>query len=139
MPQYWLLKTEPSEFSFDQLMRERRTVWNGVSNNAALKHMRSMKQGDRTFIYHSGEEKAVVGVAEVLSDPYPDPHEADPKLVVVDIRATRRLNKAVSLKAIKSDKRFAQFELVRISRLSVMPVSKSIWDAIENMSKKEQE
>lgn len=135
MPQYWLLKTEPTVYSYDDLVKEKKTVWSGVSNNAALKHMRSMKKGDLAFIYHTGDEKAVVGIAGVLSGPYADPGMDDPKLVVVDLKPKGPLKHPVSLAAIKADPRFAGFELVRIPRLSVMPVGKPVWDAILRMSR----
>lgn len=135
MPQYWLLKTEPTVYSHEDLVKEKKTVWSGVSNNAALKHMRSMKKGDLAFIYHTGDEKAVVGIAEVLSGPYADPGGHDPKLVVVDLKPKEPLKHPVSLAAIKADPRFAGFELVRIPRLSVMPVGKPVWDAILRMSR----
>lgn len=135
MPQYWLLKTEPTVYSYADLVKEKKTVWSGVSNNAALKHMRSMKKGDLAFIYHTGDEKAVVGIAEVLSGPYADPGMDDPKLVVVDLKPKEPLKRPVSLAAIKADPRFAGFELVRIPRLSVMPVGKPVWDAILRMSR----
>jgi len=135
MPQYWLLKTEPTVYSYDDLVKEKKTVWSGVSNNAALKHLRSMKKGDLAFIYHTGDEKAVVGIAEVVSGPYADPGAGDPKLVVVDLKPKGLLKNPVSLAAIKADPRFAGFALVRIARLSVMPVDKPVWDAILTMSK----
>lgn len=135
MSNCWLVKTEPSEYSYDDLAEDTKTVWSGVSNNLALKHIRSMKKGDIVFIYHTGDEKAVVGIAEIVSNPYPDPAGKDPKLAVVDLKPKGKLKKVVTLQQIKSDKRFAEFELARIPRLSVMPVSKAVWDAIVNMSK----
>lgn len=135
MPQYWLLKTEPTVYSYADLVKEKKTVWSGVSNNAALKHMRSMKKGDLAFVYHTGDEKAVIGIAEVVSGPYPDPGARDPKLVVVDLKPKEQLRNPVSLAAIKADPRFAGFALVRIARLSVMPVDKPVWNAILTMSK----
>lgn len=135
MPQYWLLKTEPTVYSYADLVREEKTVWSGVSNNAALKNIRAMKKGDLAFIYHTGNEKAVVGIAEVVSGPYPDPDAKDPKLVVVDLKPREPLKHPVSLAAIKADSRFSDFALVRIARLSVMPVGKQTWDAIVKMGK----
>lgn len=122
MPSFWLLKTEPSTYSFDDLVKHGTTVWDGVSNPVALKHIRSMKKGDELFIYHTGNEKAIVGTAKVVSAPYPDPKTKDPRLVVVEIAAGKRLKRPVTLQEIKADKAFAGFELVRIPRLSVMPV-----------------
>lgn len=132
MPSFWLLKTEPSTYSFDDLMRDGTTVWDGVSNPGALKHIRSMKKGDELFIYHTGEEKAIVGTGRVVSAPYSDPKSKDPRLVVVEIAAGKKLERPITLQEIKADKVFAGFELVRIPRLSVMPVPeplrKRIWE-----------
>src|SRR5205809_2562117 len=91
MPSYWIVKTEPSTYSFDDLARQKTAVWDGVKNNLALKHLRQMKPGDRVLVYHTGDEKAVVGIAEVTSEAYPDPKQKDPKLAVVDLRAVERL------------------------------------------------
>ena len=123
MPNYWLLKTEPNTYSYDDLARDGKTTWDGVTNALALKHLRSMSKGDLVFIYHTGDEKQVVGLAEVTSNPYRDPKYKDEKLAVVDIKPRERLNRPVTLSEIKADKEFAQFELVRMSRLSVMPVA----------------
>src|SRR2546422_8883164 len=90
MPSYWIVKTEPSTYSYDDLERQKTAVWDGVKNNLALKHLREMRPGDRVLVYHSGEEKAVVGVAEVTAAAYPDPKQKDPKLVVVDLRVAGR-------------------------------------------------
>ena len=123
MPSYWIVKTEPSTYSFDQLERDGTTVWDGVRNNLALKHLREMKRGDRVLVYHSGEEKAVVGLAEVAAEAYPDPKQKDPKLVVVDLKAAGRLPRPVPLAEIKQEPAFADLALVRIGRLSVAPAS----------------
>ena len=123
MPNYWIVKTEPSTYSFDQLEREGTTVWDGVRNNLALKHLREMKRGDRVLVYHSGEEKAVVGLGEVAAEAYTDPKQKDPKLVVVDLKAVGRLPRPVPLAAIKQEPAFADLALVRIGRLSVAPAS----------------
>jgi predicted RNA-binding protein with PUA-like domain len=130
MPNYWILKTEPSTYSYDQLEREKHATWDGVKNNLALKHMRQMTPGDRLLIYHTGDEKALVGMAEVLSVPYPDPKEKDPKLVVIDLAPSGRLPKPVTLATIKADPAFAGLALVRIGRLSVMPVSPPEWQRL---------
>jgi predicted RNA-binding protein with PUA-like domain len=124
---YWILKTEPSTYSFDQLEREKTAVWDGVKNNLALKHIRQMTPGDRVLIYHTGDEKAVVGLAEVVSVPYPDPQKKDPKLVVVDLKAAGRLPKPVPLAAIKADAALADLALVRMGRLSVAPATEPQW------------
>ena len=119
----WLLKTEPSSYSYADLERDRRTTWDGVSNPVALRNLRSMKQGDECFIYHTGDEKRIVGVAKVAKEAYSDPNTNDPKLVVIDLTPVRALKRPVTLAEIKADKRFANWELVRQPRLSVMPVS----------------
>ena len=124
---YWILKTDADSYPFDQLEREQRTVWDGVTNALALKHIRGMTPGDAVLIYHSNVGKELVGLARVTSAPYPDPKRNDPKLVVVDLEADRRLPKPVSLSAIKADPRFADLGLVRMSRLSVIPVPPEQW------------
>lgn len=124
---HWILKTDADVYPFDQLERERKTVWDGVSNAVALKHIRSMAPGDPLLIYHSGDGKELVGLARVTSPPYQDPKQNDPKLVVVDIEVGRRLPKTVSLAAIKADRFFADLGLVRMSRLSVSPVPEPQW------------
>ena len=132
---YWLLKTEPSDYSFDQLMAEGKTVWDGVGNNLALKHLREMAKGDKAFVYHTGKEKAVVGTAAVASAPYADPASDDDKRAVVDLKAGKKLAAAVTLAAIKADAAFEGFDLVRNSRLSVVPVPKAMWDRIEHLGR----
>ena len=119
----WLFKSDPDTYSFSDLERDGKTVWDGVSNNLALKHLRSMRPGDQVLVYHTGDEKAVVGVAEVTRAAYPDPKQKDPKLAVVDLKARERLPRAVPLAEIKGDRAFADLALVRIGRLSVMPAS----------------
>jgi predicted RNA-binding protein with PUA-like domain len=131
---FWLLKTEPSVYSYEDLERDKKTVWDGVGNNTALKHLRSMKKGDLVFIYHSGDEKCIVGVAEIESRPYPDPRKTDPRFVVVDLKAKKRLKNTVSLAGVKGRKSFEDFALVRIPRLSVMPVSPAQWKTLLTMS-----
>lgn len=130
MASFWLLKTEPSTYSFDDLATARRAVWDGVRNATALSHLRKMRPGDQALIYHTGNEKAIIGVARIASAPYPDPKAGDPKLVVVELEAGKRLPAPVTLAAIKADPRFADFALVRIGRLSVMPVTAEQWQAI---------
>jgi predicted RNA-binding protein with PUA-like domain len=115
------------------LERDEHAVWDGVSNALALKHLRAMKRGDLAFIYHTGDEKQIVGVADVTSDPYPDPKEKDPKLVVVDLKSRERLPRAVTLAEVKADAEFRDFELVRMGRLSVMPVSEARWKKLVGM------
>jgi predicted RNA-binding protein with PUA-like domain len=127
---YWLLKTEPSTYSFADLTRAKTATWDGVANPAALKNMRSMQLGDEVFIYHTGEEKQVIGTATVIKAAYPDPKQKDGKLVVVDLRAGKALPKPVTLAQIKADKRFAGWDLVRLGRLSVVPTSKEQWTTV---------
>lgn len=127
MPGSWILKTDADSYDFDRLERERRTVWDGVRNALALQHIRRMRRGDRALIYHSGGEKAIVGLARIASDPYPDPAAGDPRLVVVDVEPVRRLPRSVSLTAVKADRALADLGLVRMSRLSVVPVSAVQW------------
>lgn len=136
MISYWLFKEEPDHYSFDNLLRDGKTVWDGVRNNLALKHLRTVKKGDLAFFYHTGNETAVVGIVKVISDPYSDPEEKDPRLVVIDVAPVEKLNRPVELAKIKSNLKFKNFELVRIPRLSVMPVPKALWDEIIKMSKK---
>lgn len=130
----WLVKTEPDEYSFEDLVRAGRDVWDGVRNNLALKHIREMKPGDEVFVYHTGKVRAVIGIAKVVSEPYPDPQSTDPKHAVVDLEAVRALNNPVSLAAIKADPAFSEWVLVRNSRLSVMPVPDFLWERIIAMS-----
>jgi predicted RNA-binding protein with PUA-like domain len=132
---YWLFKSDPDTYGFSDLEREGETVWDGVKNNLALRHLRSCKKGDRVFIYHTGEEKALVGLAEVTKEAYPDPKKKDPRLTVVNIRAIGRLKKPVSLAEVKARKEFGDFPLVRMPRLSVMPVPETHWKALEKMSR----
>lgn len=129
---YWLFKQEPSTYSYSQLEKDGRTVWDGVANNLALKHLRTMRKGDKALFYHTGDEKQVVGIMDVVSDPYPDPK--DSKMVVVDVRPAGRLTRPVTLEQIKNDQAFAGWELVRISRLSVMPVPGKLWDRMMKMA-----
>jgi len=130
---YWLLKTEPEEFSYADLVRRGREPWNGVRNPTALKHMRAMQPGDLAFIYHTGNERQIVGVCRILSAPYPDPAAGDPRIVLVDVAPEYPLPTPVTLASIKADPRFAGWELVRQSRLSVMPVSAEHWQVLTAM------
>jgi predicted RNA-binding protein with PUA-like domain len=134
MANLWLLKTEPSTYSFDRLTREGRTVWDGVRNNLALSHLRAMKQGDRVLIYHTGSEKAVVGLARVARAAYPDPSHDDPKLAVVDLEPDAPLPRPVPLSAIRGEPTLAALPLVRMPRLSVMPVPTDAWKRILAMA-----
>jgi predicted RNA-binding protein with PUA-like domain len=129
---YWLFKQEPSSYSYSSLERDTKTTWDGVTNNLALKNLRAAKRGDKAFFYHTGEEKQIVGIMEVLTDAYPDPKEES--LSVVDVRPVGRLQRPVTLSAIKADRAFSDWELVRISRLSVMPVPPKLWNRIMQMA-----
>jgi predicted RNA-binding protein with PUA-like domain len=135
LAQKWLFKSDPETYSLSDLERENKTVWDGVSNNLALKHLRSVRKGDSLLIYHTGEERAVVGIAEALSDPYPDPKRKDSRLVVVDVKAVKRLRRPVSLDEIKKQAVLKDFALVRLPRLSVMPVSESQWTELLALAK----
>lgn len=130
---HWLVKTEPGEYSFDDLARAGRDVWDGVRSAVALKHLRQMRPGDELFVYHTGDERAIVGIARVVGFPYPDPKAGDERWTVVDVEAVRRLERPVTLQEIKADPTFAGWELVRISRLSVMPVPETFWQRILSM------
>jgi predicted RNA-binding protein with PUA-like domain len=130
----WLFKEEPTHYSYDDFVKDGRTSWTGVKNPLAQKHLRSVSKGDNIFYYHTGDEKAVVGVMKAASDAYPDPKDKSGKLYAVDVVPDRKLPSPVTLKAIKADSRFADFALVRMSRLSVMPVTEAQWAAIEKMA-----
>ncbi len=134
---YWLAKQEPSGprgYSFEQLKKDQTTVWDGVHNNLALKHIRNMNPRDLVLFYHTGGERQAVGIMQVTSKPYPNPEEGNERFVVVDVKYKKALKRPVTLEEIKSDMRFQDWELVRISRLSVMPVPKPIWDVILDLS-----
>jgi predicted RNA-binding protein with PUA-like domain len=119
----FLLKTEPSTYSWADLVREGRTTWDGITNAAALIAIRQMKAGDEALIYHSGKDKAIIGIAKIVKSAYQDPKQKDPKLAVVDVAPVKALPEPVPLSRIKAEKELADFGLVRISRLSTMPVS----------------
>ena len=128
----WLVKEEPENYSFGELVKDKTTVWAGVRNPVAQRNLREMKKGDRVFFYHTGKEKSVVGTATVSKTAYPDPK--DDKLVVVEIAAGKALKRPVTLAEIKADKRFKDMPLVRIARLSVQPVTDEQWQMIEALS-----
>jgi predicted RNA-binding protein with PUA-like domain len=131
----WLFKEEPNSYSFADLQRDKTTTWEGVKNAVAQKHLRAVKKGDRVFFYHTGDEKAVVGVMEVTADPQPAANDESGKLVAVTVKPLKALKNPVTLAAIKADKAFAEWELVRQGRLSVMPVPEALWTKIEEMGK----
>ena len=126
----WLLKTEPDCYSWDDLVRDKKTVWDGVTNALALKHIRSIKKGDEALIYHTGDERSAIGIAQVSSDPYADPKEGDDRLAVVDLKPKKKLANPVSLSDIKADPAFAGWQFLRIGRLSVVEVPDAMWDRI---------
>lgn len=137
MVNYWLAKQEPGGprgYNFETLKKDKKTVWDGVHNNLALKHMREMKDGDLVLFYHTGDERQAVGIMEIVSEPYPNPKEDNKRFIVVDVKYKKSLKRPVTLDEIKKQKIFQNWELIRISRLSVMPVPKHIWDTIIDIS-----
>jgi predicted RNA-binding protein with PUA-like domain len=118
----YILKTEPGTYSYDDLVKDKRTVWDGIANAVALKHLRGVKKGDTLFIYHTGKEKQVVGMAKAVSNAYPDPNAGNEKMAVVDIEAGKRLKQPVTLATVREDAVLKKTDLVRISRLSVVPL-----------------
>ena len=134
MNRFWLLKTEPEHYSYADLERDGATVWDGVANNTALMHIRTMQPGDLALIYHTGDQRQAVGLAEITSAPYPDPQAGDPKLVVVDLKPLRQLPQPVTLTAVKADPAFADFALVRQGRLSVVPATEAQWARLLRMA-----
>jgi predicted RNA-binding protein with PUA-like domain len=131
---YWLVKSEPSVYSWQQLVRDKQTCWSGIRNYAARLHLRNMKKGDEVFFYHSNEGTNIVGIAKVVKEAYPDPTTTDERWVAVDIKAYKALKKPVSLETIKKDKRLAGMALVRIGRLSVQPVTEREWKIISELA-----
>ncbi|MBI1851757.1 MAG: EVE domain-containing protein [Planctomycetes bacterium] len=127
MAKHWLVKSDPDHYSFDDLVRDGKAAWDGVTNTTALIHIRAMRKGDDVIVYASGDVKAAVGLATVARDPYPDPKVGDPKIVIVDISAKKALPRPVTLAEIKADPAFRDCDLVRISRLSVMPLTDAHW------------
>jgi len=131
---YWLLKTEPDCYGWPDLVRDKKTAWDGISNALALKHIRTMKKGDAALIYHTGDERAAVGIAELTTGPYPDPKADDERMAVVDLKPKKKLARAVTLDEFKADKAFAGWDLLRIGRLSVVPVPEGMWKRIVELS-----
>lgn len=125
---YWLLKTEPSDYTFDDLAKDKKTVWDGVANNAALINIRNARKGDLAFIYHTGDERQIVGIAQLTSDPYADPKLDNPKMAVFDVKPVKKLKTPVTLAQIKADKKYSEFRLIKEGRLSVVSVPKEFWD-----------
>ncbi|HRP32061.1 MAG TPA: EVE domain-containing protein [Agriterribacter sp.] len=131
---YWLVKSEPSTYSWDQLEKDKQTFWDGVRNYAARNNLRAMKKGDEVLFYHSNEGMEIVGTAKVAKEHYPDPTANDDTWVAVDIKAHKKLKKPVSLAQIKADKRLSDMALVRLGRLSVQPVTEKEWQIIMELS-----
>ena len=129
---YWLLKTEPETYSWDDLVKDKKTTWDGVRNFQARSHIKAMQKGDIVFIYHTGDQKAVIGTAKVLKEHYPDPK--DKAWVVIDLAPEKKLKKPVSLSQIKADKRLSNMVLVRAARLSVQPVKPEEFDMMIRLS-----
>ncbi len=129
-PAHWLTKADPGHYPFSQLERETETVWDGVRNPLALKYLRMVKTGDQIMVYHTGDEKQIIGIAEAISDAYPDPKLKNPRMAVVKVCARRELPRPVTLAELKRIKEFKKFELVRLPRLSFMPVPQPLWDVI---------
>jgi predicted RNA-binding protein with PUA-like domain len=134
MAGYWIFKTEPSDYSWDDLVRDKRTAWSGVKNALAQKHLRTVARGDQVLIYHTGTERRVVGLARAVSDPYPDPASAGGKLATVDIEPVRAVKQNVSLGDIKEDGAFKDLALVRMGRLSVVPVTREQWGRLMELA-----
>ena len=130
---HWLIKSEPSAYSWDQLVKEKRTAWTGVRNAQAAANLKAMKSGDLCFFYHSNEGKEIVGIAEVIKEAYPDPSDKTGKFVCVDIKADKPLKTPVTMAVIKADKKFADMALVKYSRLSVQPVTADEWKMVCKM------
>ncbi len=131
---YWLIKSEPSAYSWDQLVKDKKTSWTGVRNFQAQINLKAMKTGDRAFFYHSGEGKEIVGIAEVTKTAYPDSTDKEGKSVTVDFKAVEPVKKKVTLAEIKADPKFKEMKLVRQSRLSVSPVSDEHWKFLLKMA-----
>ena len=130
---YWLLKTEPGEYSWEDLVKEGRTTWDGVKNALAQKNLQKMKQDDQVLIYHTGRERSIIGIAVVVKEPYPDDEEKG-SVYLVDIVPLKKLTRPLSLQEIKKDPFFARWELVRLPRLSIMPVPSPLWEKILSLA-----
>ena len=131
---YWLVKSEPSSYSWEQLVKDKQTDWTGVRNFAARGHLKSMKKGDEVLYYHSNEGLEVVGIAKVSKEAYHDPTTNEPQWVAVELKPQKKLKNPVSLETIKKDKRLKEMPLVRIGRLSVQPVSEKEWNTIMELA-----
>lgn len=131
---YWLVKSEPFKYSWEQFVLDKKTFWDGVRNYGARNNLKAMKKGDRVLFYHSNEGVEIVGIAEVVKESYQDPTTDDPAWVVVDLKANKKLNKSVPLSIIKKEKRLANMDLVRLGRLSVQTVKEKEWKVIMELA-----
>jgi len=131
---HWLVKSEPLKYSFDQFQKDGQTFWDGIRNYAARNHLKSMKKGDEVFFYHSNEGLEIVGIAKVAKEAYQDPTTDEDAWVVVDLKPVKKLKKPVSLEQIKKDKRLQNMALLRLSRLSVQPVTDEEWKIVMEMA-----
>ena len=131
---YWLLKSEPDAWSWDNQVKEGASMWDGVRNYQARNNLKEMKKNDLCFFYHSVTERSIVGIVKVVKEYYPDPTDKTGRFVVVDVKATKKLKKPVSLDQIKESSKLKNIALVKQSRLSVMPLKKTEWDIIIKMS-----
>lgn len=131
---YWLLKTEPSVYNWDDLIKDKKTIWDGVTSPAGLMFIRQIKKGDKAIIYHTGDERQMVGIAEVTSDSYQDPKSENPKIVVFDIKPLKKFKKFITLGEIKNNPKYKDFRLVKEGRLSVVPVPVEFWNDFIKMS-----
>lgn len=131
---YWLVKSEPFKYSWEQLVKDKVTFWDGVRNYGARNNLRAMKKGDEVFFYHSNEGMEIIGIAKVAKEHYQDPTTEDPNWLVVDLKPVRKLKNPVTLAQVKGDKRLADMALVRLGRLSVQPVKEAEWDIVLEMA-----
>jgi predicted RNA-binding protein with PUA-like domain len=132
--QHWILKTEPGDYSFEDLQEKKREVWDGITNALALQHLRKARGGDLALVYHTGEVRAAVGIARILGAPYPDPTRKDPALVVIDLEPVKPLARRVTLEEMRANPRLKGFDLFRLPRLSFVPVSAAQWNVLLKMS-----
>ncbi len=131
---YWLIKSEPDSYSWDQLVKDKKTRWEGVRNFAARNHLKAMKKGDKVFYYHSNTGTEIVGIAEVIKEHYQDPTSEDANWVVVDVKPVKKLRQPVTLSQVKNDGRLKEMALIRLSRLSVQPVTEQEWEIIMELA-----
>lgn len=131
---YWLVKSEPAKYSWEQFVKDRQTIWDGVRNYSARIHLRAMKKGDEVFFYHSNEGMEIVGIAKVAKESYQDPTTNDEAWVAIDLKPVKKLEKPVTLSQVKADMRLSEMALVRLGRLSVQPVTEEEWNVVMELS-----